>query len=85
VPTVDEWIKRWNADRYALALLPPDRYAYLAAQHLPMQVVARDARRVIVEKPVAEAQPAAALPHAQPDAQPGAPASGAAPASGTAP
>jgi 4-amino-4-deoxy-L-arabinose transferase-like glycosyltransferase len=79
VPTVGEWIKRWNADRYALALLPPDRYADLAAQHLPMQVVARDARRVIVEKPVAQAQPAAALPHAQQDAQPAAPASGAAP------
>jgi 4-amino-4-deoxy-L-arabinose transferase-like glycosyltransferase len=54
IPTVDEWVKVWNADRYALALLPPDRYAHLAAQHLPMQVVARDARRVIVEKPVVE-------------------------------
>ena len=53
VPTVDEWIKRWDADRYALALIPPDRYQKLLAQHVPMQVVASDPRRVIVEKPVA--------------------------------
>jgi 4-amino-4-deoxy-L-arabinose transferase-like glycosyltransferase len=56
VPTIPEWIKRWNADRYALALIPVSRYDDLAAQHVPMQVVARDARRVIVEKP--EASPA---------------------------
>jgi 4-amino-4-deoxy-L-arabinose transferase-like glycosyltransferase len=52
VPTVDEWIKRWDADRYALALIPPERYQKLLAEHVPMQVVARDPRRVIVEKPV---------------------------------
>ena len=51
VPTVDEWIKRWDADRYALALLPPGRYDELLAQHVPMELVARDSRRVIVEKP----------------------------------
>ena len=53
VPTVDEWIRRWDADRYALALIPPDRYQKLLAEHVPMQVIARDPRRVIVEKPVA--------------------------------
>jgi 4-amino-4-deoxy-L-arabinose transferase-like glycosyltransferase len=69
VPTVDEWEKRWDADRYALALLPPARYDALLAQHVPMQIVARDSRRVIVEKPVAEsadasgtAQPAVEKP-----------------------
>ena len=69
VPTVDEWEKRWEADRYALALLPPARYDALLAKHVPMQVVARDSRRVIVEKPVAEsadasgtAQPAVEKP-----------------------
>jgi 4-amino-4-deoxy-L-arabinose transferase-like glycosyltransferase len=60
VPTVDEWVKRWNADRYALALLPPARYEALLTQHLPMQVVARDSRRVIVEKPVAAGADASA-------------------------
>ncbi|MGF6534927.1 4-amino-4-deoxy-L-arabinose transferase-like glycosyltransferase [Paraburkholderia sp. GAS206C] len=53
VPTFDEWIRRWDADRYALALIPPDRYKKLLAEHVPMQVVARDPRRVIVEKPLA--------------------------------
>ncbi len=51
IPTVDEWVARWKADRYALAIMPPDRYAALAAQGLPMKVIARDNRRVIVEKP----------------------------------
>ncbi len=52
VPTIAEWESRWKAERYALALIPRDRYEELAAQGLPMQVVARDSRRVIVEKPV---------------------------------
>jgi 4-amino-4-deoxy-L-arabinose transferase-like glycosyltransferase len=60
VPTVDEWEKRWDADRYALALLPPARYDALLAQHVPMQIVARDSRRVIVEKPVAAGADASA-------------------------
>ena len=51
VPTVDAWIPRWEADRYALALMSPARYDQLLAQHVPMQVVVRDPRRVIVEKP----------------------------------
>jgi 4-amino-4-deoxy-L-arabinose transferase-like glycosyltransferase len=51
VPTVDEWIKRWDSDRYALALMPPQRFDELSARNVPMQVVARDVRRVIVEKP----------------------------------
>jgi 4-amino-4-deoxy-L-arabinose transferase-like glycosyltransferase len=51
VPTIAEWIERWKAAPHALALMPPKRYDALAAQHVPMRVVARDARRVIVEKP----------------------------------
>jgi 4-amino-4-deoxy-L-arabinose transferase-like glycosyltransferase len=51
VPTVAEWIERWDAAPYALALIPPARYAELAAEHVPMRVIARDTRRVIVEKP----------------------------------
>jgi hypothetical protein len=52
VPTIDEWLKRWDAGRYGLALMPPGRYDELLARHVPMQVIARDDRRVIVEKPV---------------------------------
>ncbi|SAL65251.1 dolichyl-phosphate-mannose-protein mannosyltransferase family protein [Caballeronia terrestris] len=51
VPTIDEWVRRWDADHYALALMPPGRYDELLARHVPMQVIARDDRRVIVEKP----------------------------------
>ncbi|HVE10642.1 MAG TPA: 4-amino-4-deoxy-L-arabinose transferase, partial [Paraburkholderia sp.] len=81
VPTVADWVKRWSADRYALALIPVGRYDDLAAQHVPMQVIARDARRVIVEKPeVAAAAPAAADAAPAPVA-PVAPAAPAAPAS----
>jgi hypothetical protein len=68
VPTVEQWVQRWDADRYALALIPPDRYEKLLAQHVPMQVVARDSRRVIVEKPAAENPGAADTGAAQPDA-----------------
>jgi 4-amino-4-deoxy-L-arabinose transferase-like glycosyltransferase len=63
VPTVDDWVKRWDAERYALALIPPDRYQKLLAEHVPMQVVARDPRRVIVAKPVA-GEPVADAPGA---------------------
>jgi 4-amino-4-deoxy-L-arabinose transferase-like glycosyltransferase len=59
VPSVDQWIERWKAERYALALIPPSTYDRLVAQGLPMQVVARDSRRVVVMKPL-EPQPAAA-------------------------
>ncbi|CCD39219.1 Polymyxin resistance protein ArnT,undecaprenylphosphate-alpha-L-Ara4N transferase, Melittin resistanceprotein PqaB [Candidatus Paraburkholderia kirkii UZHbot1] len=51
VPSIDDWIKLWDSERYGLALMPPLRYDELAARHVPMQVIARDARRVIVEKP----------------------------------
>ncbi|KWN64423.1 4-amino-4-deoxy-L-arabinose transferase [Burkholderia ubonensis] len=51
IPTVDEWIARWNKERYALAIMPVNRYDDLAKAGLPMRVVARDNRRVIVEKP----------------------------------
>ncbi|KNH05101.1 Polymyxin resistance protein ArnT, undecaprenyl phosphate-alpha-L-Ara4N transferase Melittin resistance protein PqaB [Candidatus Burkholderia brachyanthoides] len=51
VPSIDEWVKRWDAERYGLALMPPSRYDELEKRHVPMQVIARAARRVIVEKP----------------------------------
>lgn len=78
VPTIADWVKRWDADRYALALIPVDRYNDLAAQHVPMQVVARDARRVIVEKPATGVASGAAA--ATTAAGPAAPAASPAPA-----
>lgn len=51
VPTVAQWMPRWRSARYALALMSPQWYDKLLAQGLPMRVIARDARRVVVEKP----------------------------------
>jgi len=68
VPTIDQWIERWKADRYALALIPPSTYDRLVTQGLPMQVIARDSRRVVVMKPLEPLVPQA------PQAAPAAPA-----------
>jgi hypothetical protein len=51
IPTLADWRNRWQKDRTALALLPPTLYERFVAEHLPMRVIARDARRVIVAKP----------------------------------
>lgn len=53
--------------------MSPDRYKAFSEQHLPMTVVARDSRRVIVEKPLpAEAGAASqgAAPAAASEPQP---------------
>lgn len=51
VPSIDEWVRIWDSEHAALALMPPYRYDELEKRHVPMQVIARDERRVIVEKP----------------------------------
>ncbi|CAB3755368.1 4-amino-4-deoxy-L-arabinose transferase [Burkholderia puraquae] len=51
IPTVDEWIARWKQETHALAIMPPGQYDTLVKQGVPMRVIARDNRRVIVEKP----------------------------------
>jgi hypothetical protein len=50
IPTLDEFKRRWAADRDAFALLEPAEFDALRGV-LPMAVVARDTRRVIVRKP----------------------------------
>lgn len=74
VPSVDAWIERWKAERYALALIPPSTYDRLLKEGLPMQVIARDSRRVVVAKPApasdAAAQDAPALPKDAPVEKP---------------
>jgi hypothetical protein len=66
IPSVDAWIERWKADRYALALIPPPTYDRLLKEGLPMRVIARDSRRVVVEKPLAPDAPAADAPASVP-------------------
>lgn len=50
IATLDEFKRRWAADRDAFALLEPAEFDALRSV-LPMAVVARDTRRVIVRKP----------------------------------
>jgi len=50
VPTVDAWIAEWSPLARGYALLPPELYATLSAQGVPMRELARDSRRVIVSR-----------------------------------
>ncbi len=51
IPDIATFTKRWRQPGYALAVMSPDTYRKFAAQGLPMQVIARDTRRVVVIKP----------------------------------
>ena len=50
IPTVAEWIDKWRAHDEGYAVLPPPEFARLEAAGVPMRVLARDARRVIVSR-----------------------------------
>lgn len=51
VPTVAQFELRWRADTDAFAVMTEDVRQELETRGLPMQVVARDMRRVIIRKP----------------------------------
>jgi len=51
VPSLDEFEKRWKAAANAFAIMDPNQFDNLHREGLPMTVVARDTRRVIVRKP----------------------------------
>ena len=42
--------KTWNAEREALALMSPDAYKMFSDKGLPMRLVARDTRRIVVAR-----------------------------------
>lgn len=50
IPDFAAFEKTWNADREALALMSPDAYELFSGKGLPMRVVARDTRRIIVAR-----------------------------------
>jgi len=50
VPTLDAWTAEWTATQRAFALLPPELFATLSTQGIPMRELARDSRRVIVSR-----------------------------------
>jgi hypothetical protein len=52
VATLAEFQQRWNNDKQALALLRPDDYDHFQKQNfIPMRVIARDSRRIVIAKP----------------------------------
>ena len=50
VPTVAAWIAEWQALPKGYALMDRDLETPLAAQGVPMRVLARDARRAVVSR-----------------------------------
>ena len=50
IPTIGAWIDAWLKLDEGYAVLPPPQYERLAADGLPMRVLARDSRRVIVSR-----------------------------------
>ncbi len=51
IPNIDTFIKRWQRDPRALAVMPTATYARLVKKGVPMQVIGRDPERVAVKKP----------------------------------
>jgi hypothetical protein len=51
LPDLKAFEKAWRAQREALAIVDPYYFDQLVISGLPMQVIARDARRVIVKTP----------------------------------
>jgi hypothetical protein len=50
IPDFPLFEQAWNAGREALALMSPDAYEMFRAKGLPMRLIARDTRRVIVAR-----------------------------------
>jgi 4-amino-4-deoxy-L-arabinose transferase-like glycosyltransferase len=50
IPTVAAWVDAWLPLTEGYAILAPAEYARLAADGLPMRVLARDSRRVVVSR-----------------------------------
>ncbi len=50
IPTTDAFVARWKDGGQAVAMMGPGTYDRLAAQGVPMVVIARDARRVVVRR-----------------------------------
>jgi 4-amino-4-deoxy-L-arabinose transferase-like glycosyltransferase len=46
----DQWVPVWKALRQGYAMMPPADYERLAADGLPMRLLARDTRRVVVSR-----------------------------------
>lgn len=57
IPDLASFEREWRGEGRALAIMEPHTYLALGQRGLPMQVVARDTRRLIVRKPDTSRQP----------------------------
>lgn len=62
IPTMKAFIARWQDGQPAVGIMSPDTYDSLRAAQVPMYVVARDVRRVVVSNFPPPGQPAQATP-----------------------
>lgn len=51
------FVRAWQRQPRALAIMQPATYAKLKSDGLPMQIIGKDLRRIVVRKPVASANP----------------------------
>jgi 4-amino-4-deoxy-L-arabinose transferase-like glycosyltransferase len=67
IATIEEFRRRWTAERAPLAIMSHDVFDTLVAAHLPLRVIADDRRRIVIGKPEAPSAPApTAIPGTQP-------------------
>jgi len=48
IPTLDEFIDRWNSGEQAVAMMTDDTYRNLLAKGLDMKIIYQDPRRLVV-------------------------------------
>jgi 4-amino-4-deoxy-L-arabinose transferase-like glycosyltransferase len=51
LPDLPSFVSAWNSHSRALAIMEPATYAKLESSGLPMQIIGRDIRRIVVRKP----------------------------------
>ena len=51
IPDMDSFIKRWQSDPQALAVMPTATYQLLEKKGVPMQIIGQDPERIAVRKP----------------------------------
>ena len=51
LPDLPAFVKAWQSHRTALAIMAPATYAKLESEGVPMQLVGKDLRRIVVKKP----------------------------------
>jgi hypothetical protein len=56
-PTLNAFMEQWKAQPNAYALMVPSQYAELERLGLPMEIVDRDSRRMIVKHPSVATNP----------------------------